>query len=97
MFFHEPQLQTPVVHCSLSKTGRSFIFVGPGDTDERKNLSIWISEDESLTWKGPWLIQEGPAAYSSSVGLNKGEIGILYETGNNMPYECIQFMLIRFD
>ncbi len=94
-FFHEPQLITPVVHASLTRLEDKLLFIAPSDPRERKNLSLWISNDESLTWSTPLLLHEGWSAYSSSLKIDRQKVGILYETGMNNPYQEIRFMVIQ--
>jgi len=93
-FFHEPQLVTPVVHASLARWEDKILFIAPSNPHERKNLSLWISCDETLTWSAPLLLHPGWAAYSNSVNLEKKMMGILYETGMDNPYQEIRFMII---
>jgi sialidase-1 len=96
-FFHEPQLVTPVVHASLIRLKDRILFVAPSDFQERKNLALWISDDETLTWSTPFLLHEGWSAYSSSVCLEDNQVGILYETGTENPYQEIRFMGISLE
>lgn len=96
-FFHEPQMITPVVHASLTRLKDRILFLAPSNLQERKNFAVWISDDETLTWSSPYLIQEGWAAYSSSVNLKGNEAGILFETGDDNPYQEINFMEIRVE
>ena len=96
-FFHEPQLVTPVVHASLTRLNDRILFIAPSNPSERKNLSIWISDDEALTWSIPHLLHEGWSAYSSSVNLEGEKVGVLFETGKDNPYQMIQFMVINPD
>lgn len=96
-FFHEPQIVTPVVHASMTRLNDQILFVAPSEFQERKNLSLWISDDETLTWSSPFLLQEGWSAYSSSVSLEGERLGILYETGTENPYQEIRFMEISLE
>jgi len=96
-FFHEPQMVTPVVHASLTRLKDRILFVAPSDFQARKNLALWISDDETLTWSTPFLLQEGWSAYSSSVFLEGNRVGILYETGTENPYQEIRFMEISLE
>jgi sialidase-1 len=96
-FFHEPQLITPIVHGSLARLDDKILFAAPSDTLERKNLSLWISHDETLTWDPPKLLQKGPTAYSSTIIINREKVGILYETGTDNPYQEILFKAITLE
>lgn len=45
----------------------------------RKDLSIYISIDGTESWRFGAVLHQGPAAYSSMVPLDNGDIGVLYE------------------
>lgn len=94
-FFPEACLVTPVVHASITRTDDKVVFVAPNDPGARINLSIWMSFDETLTWSSPRLIQEGPSAYSSCLMLDESNLGILFEAGEENPYERIIFKKIN--
>jgi len=96
-FFHEPQLITPVVHASIIRSKENIIFIAPNDDQERKNLAMWISKNETQTWLPPILLQEGFAAYSSSVMLAENLVGILYESGIDQSYQTILFIAVILD
>lgn len=73
------------------------IFSNNATNDARKNLSVQISEDDGKTWKGKIRIHDGPSAYSCLTILPDGNIGLLYENGENSPYEGISFIRLRID
>jgi len=95
-FYSEPRLITPVVHASLSRSGNKIVFVAPSDNEKRINLSLWISEDETLTWERPLLIHKGNTAYSSTIEMDNNRLGILFESGINGSYQQILFKSIKF-
>lgn len=96
-FFPEPQLITPVVHASLARSDSVIFFVAPNHPRDRKNLSIWISRDEGLSWNSPKTIFEGFSAYSSTIYIKPGRLGILAETGEKDPYERIMYFEVAAD
>lgn len=51
----------------------------PGAHAERKNLSIHVSEDDGLTWRGPKTLEEGTGAYSDLAYLLDGTTLCFYE------------------
>ncbi len=60
----------------------------------RKRLTVRMSTDGGLTWSRNKVIYEGPSAYSAIAASEDGIIYILFENGDNSPYERIS--LARF-
>lgn len=73
------------------------IFSNNATSEGRKNLSVQLSEDDGKTWRSKLLIHEGPSAYSCLTILPDGNIGLLYENGENSPYEGISFIRLKID
>jgi len=61
----------------------------------RDKMTIKISYDGAKTWKKSILLYEGPSAYSDLAYNQKGEVCILYECGENNPYESIVFSTLK--
>lgn len=53
----------------------------------RKNLTLFLSEDEGKTWPVSRVLCKGEAAYSEIVVLPNGEIGIISEEKDNPAYD----------
>lgn len=87
-------LVEPVCQASLIRVGRGrpamLLFSNPAST-RRVNMTVRLSRDEGKTWSAAKTIHEGPSAYSNLVELQGGMIGLLYERGQNSPYERITF------
>jgi sialidase-1 len=56
-------------------------------------MKVWSSFDETRTWSTAKVIFEGPSAYSDMVRLPGGKAGLLFECGDNAPYERIMFAI----
>ena len=60
-------------------------YTGPNDTSSsrRKNMSFWMSKDESKTWDAygsiPKLLTKGHSGYSDVMALPDARVGIVYE------------------
>lgn len=95
----EPNLVTPVVQAALLRftatdTGddtNRILFSGPSSPSARRGMSIRTSTDEASTWDDGKVIYEGPSAYSDMVKTASGEVGVLYEAGDNSASERIIF------
>ncbi|KAM4043802.1 sialidase-4 [Anomaloglossus baeobatrachus] len=106
-----PDLQ---VKKTLFKTDHQFqlptwvLYSHPTSTQRRVNLGVYLSPypKDADSWKGPWIIYEGPSAYSdlAYIELRSGELGALesaslalfgclYENGVHSPYEQISFSM----
>lgn len=68
------------------------IFSNPNTTNARKNITIKISLDGGNTWAHQLLLDEGENwGYSCLTMVDKGTIGILYESSvAHMTFQCIK-------
>lgn len=81
----------PVCQASFIRYGKDrLLFSNPADV-KRVRMTVRVSRDEGKTWAASKLVHEGPAAYSSLTRLKDGRIGLLYERGEERPYERITF------
>ncbi|KAM4771178.1 sialidase-4 [Rhinophrynus dorsalis] len=84
------------------------LYSHPTSQRSRVNLGVYLSTypRDADSWKGPWVIYEGPSAYSDLAYIEltfgeDGELGspppvafaCLYENGLNSPYEEISFSI----
>jgi sialidase-1 len=60
----------------------------------RVRMTVRLSRDDGRTWPAERVIHEGPSAYSSLARLPSGDVGLLYEAGDQDAYEAIR--LARF-
>jgi sialidase-1 len=63
----------------------------------REHMTVQLSRDNGTTWPVARLIDARPSAYSCLTLLADGSVGLLYETGNNHPYEEIVFARFTLD
>jgi len=63
---------------------------------ERVNMTVRLSEDGGVTWSAERVLHEGSAAYSCLTLLPNGEIGCLYEAGEENAYEHLIFHRFQF-
>lgn len=93
-----PELTAPVVQGSVLQMGsphcRPLLFSAPQDPARRRELTVRRSEDGGLTWAPEAEITDGPAGYSDLVEVGPSVAGVLYETGEQGPYERIDFRLL---
>ena len=72
----------------LSAGNDLILFSNPAG-GERKKLTVHLSLDGGRTWPVSKVVHEGPAAYSSMAVSEDGTVFVLYENGENHPYEKI--------
>ena len=72
----------------LSDGNDIILFSNPAG-EQRERMTIRASFDGGLTWIAAKIIHEGPAAYSSMAVANDGTIYVLFENGDQHPYERI--------
>ena len=92
----EPVCQASVVRYSWPAQDQKsiLVFSNPAATS-RVNMTVKLSYDEGESWPVSRTLYEGPSAYSSLTVLPNGQVGCLYERGEENPYERI--MLASFD
>ena len=83
----------PKCQGSLLNTDQGLVFTNPATQQEfpRDHLSVRISDDEGETWPYRREIDDGPSAYSALGILPDGRIGVVWESGDLLPYEKIRF------
>ena len=54
-------------------------------------MTARLSEDGGQTWVREKLLHEGPAAYSCLALLPEGDVGCLYEAGEEHSYQYLIF------
>ncbi len=84
----EPTVQASILGCSwqnapASESQACILFANPAHSSARRNLTIRMSFDEGETWPVSKVIDPGPSAYSDLVTQADGQIGVLYERGND--------------
>jgi hypothetical protein len=98
-------LVSPVVQGSLLRYSaldqggdvNRILFAAPGDPAKRTGMTVRSSFDEARSWNSGKVIYRGPSAYSDLVKLPGGQIGLLYESGGNNPYERITFAIFDLE
>ena len=101
--FYSENLPCPLCHGSIiTLSGGVLVQSLPYYTDvaevkapdsklSRNDLSLWISLDEGKSWKRKFQVHRGASAYSCMAVMKKGEIGVLYEGGEQDCYQSIIF------
>ena len=88
----EPICQASILRYSFKGYGRNdLLFINPADKNKRLNMTLRLSSDLGRTWTREFLLHEGPSAYSDITKLRNGNIGCLFEAGENSPYEGIVY------
>ena len=62
---------------------------------QRENVSLYVSNDEGLSWHSPRLLTAGPSTYSSLTMLPDGTIGCYVERGTNGHMELWYYRFNR--
>lgn len=97
----DPQVQASLIRYSWpggDGPGR-LLFSNPSppvspQRGRRVRMTVRLSDDDGRSWPAQRLIHAGPAAYSSLARLPDNSVGLLFEAGDEGPYEAIQ--LARF-
>ena len=67
------------------------LFSNSASSTDRVNMSIHESRDGGKTWSEGCLVSDRCNAYSDMTVPSAGQVAILYETGEEMPYEKIEW------
>lgn len=90
----EPVCQASFLRYTLARDPQHnrnrVLFLNPAATN-RTNMTLRLSYDEAATWPVSRVLHAGPSAYSSIAILPNGQIGTLYECGDDSPYQAIRF------
>lgn len=77
---------------TVEKDGEEIILCSNSSSStERVNMSIHESRDGGKTWEKGCLVSDRCTAYSDMAAPAAGQIGIVYEAGEKMPYEKIEW------
>lgn len=87
-------LPCPRCQGSMLQAGGKLYFSNPYSLKGRTDMALQSSDDGGLTWQVEALLPGKKAAYSDIVEL-PGAIGVLYETGEQSPYEKIAFIPVE--
>lgn len=88
----EPPAQASLVRLATARSGGRdrLLFANPAST-KRERMTVRLSDDGGRSWRASRVIHDGPAAYASLVVLSDDTIGLLYERGDENPYERLTF------
>jgi hypothetical protein len=72
-------------------SGGRIVFSCPNHPTERKWLSVWVSRDETVSWREvPRRIWDGPSGYSDLTLTAGGDLGVLFEDAvGNMLFRSV--------
>ena len=72
-------------------------YAGPANGTARATMAVRLSADEAHTWAAPRVVWEGPAAYSDLVPLSGGDLGMLFENGDDSFADRVSFVRLGLD
>lgn len=106
----DPALLEPICMASLLRpSGSTLLFANPdtlepatkkpGQSRDRRNLSVKVSDDDGATWPVSRTIEAGLSGYSDLAALPDGTILCYYERGSTdgNPYRSGSLCLARFN
>lgn len=103
--FHDPYLDKgltePVCNASIinlsfnSKAGKKILFSNPSDARRRVKMTVHISTDNGGHWMKLYTLPGKRAAYSDMCVLDCHSVAVLYENGEESPYERISICICR--
>lgn len=98
---HHSTLVEPICQASMLRyetEGKVYVlFSNPASKESRVNMTLRVSPDDGQTWPISQQLYVGPSAYSDLTLFPSQQIGILYEAGQDHPYEGIVWKAIGMD
>lgn len=94
-FYSDEGLPEPVCQASLISyptKGRKknyLVFANPASKEAREDFTVKFSKDGGKSWKPVYTSPWACGAYSDLVVLDDLSVGVLYEAGDDSPYERI--------
>jgi sialidase-1 len=95
----EPECQASLIRVGApnpDEVADVLLFSNPAG-DERKNLTVRMSEDGGNSWPKKAVLHEGPAAYSCLTMLGDTQAACLFEAGELRPYETITLAIFGLE
>jgi len=96
---NECPCQASIIRYGSAETdGQSrLIFANPDNVGERfgverTRMTVRVSYDEAQTWPVKQLVHAGPSSYSGLVRLSDGDVGLVFEGGEQHRREWIRFV-----
>ncbi len=87
----EPKCQASIIKHPIPQGKELILFSNPATAHGRTHMTIKASRDGAKTWYSSRLINAGRSGYSCLVSLPGGDVGILYETGEEYYAENLVF------
>ena len=88
----EPRCQASLAgYTPKGKPTGTLFFSNPAHSTKRVEMTVKRSDDDGATWRTAFELGPAPAAYSDLVVFPDGSLGLLYETGEDSPYDTITF------
>ncbi len=96
---NECPCQASIIRYGSAATGGQsrLIFANPDNVGEkfgveRTKMTVRISYDDAQTWPVKQLVHAGPSSYSGLVRLSDGDVGLIFEGGEQHRREWIRFV-----
>lgn len=84
-------VQDPVCMAGLTAHPSGILLLSNNNSMNREKMTIRASRDLGTTWSTGKLLDHRPSGYSCLTTLPNGDVGILYEVGDNNDVETLTF------
>lgn len=78
----EPDCNGDIIRAYDTEGNAVLLHSLPADKEERRNVSVYVSRDEGLSWNEVYQVTNRDSGYSSLVDMGNGVVGCLYEEGS---------------
>lgn len=86
-----PSVTAPGIQGSVLRVGARLLLSTPVHPEIRRELTVFVSDDDGLSWRPALVVHPGMAGYSDLVPLPDGRVGIFYEAGETSSFATLRF------
>ncbi|GAA1609113.1 hypothetical protein GCM10009789_74470 [Kribbella sancticallisti] len=90
-----PEVTAPGIQGSVLRVGDRLLLSTPVHPEIRRELTVFVSSDDGLSWRPGLVVHPGMAGYSDLVPLPGGQVGLFYEAGETSSFATLRF--VTFD
>jgi sialidase-1 len=85
------EITAPGIQGSVLRAGDRLLLSTPVHPEIRRELTVFVSDDDGGSWRPGLVVHPGMAGYSDLVPLPGGRVGLFYEAGETSSFAQLRF------
>ncbi|TWD79287.1 sialidase-1 [Kribbella amoyensis] len=85
------EITAPGIQGSVLRVGDRLLLTTPVVPDARRELTVFVSDDDGASWRPGLVVHPGMAGYSDLAPLPGGQVGLFYEAGETSSFATLRF------